>query len=172
MLAQPLIRGRPGVVALLFTWAGSALLLLLSTGCSSVGVPAGLKPVAGFDADRYLGTWHEIARLDHRFERGLEQVTADYSLRPDGSIQVVNRGYEPEKAQWQEAKGVARFLGERTVGSLKVSFFRPFYGGYHVIALDKTASPMTYASVGRPTAPGQMSLAELAPIIDRLYEGT
>lgn len=119
------------------------------SGCSSVSVPEGLTPVTGFEPERYLGKWYEIARLDHKFERGLEAVTAEYTERPDGSIRVLNRGYDPAKERWKEAKGVARFLGDRTVGSLKVSFFGPFYGGYHVIALDK--EDYQYAMVSGPS---------------------
>ena len=104
-------------------------------GCASV--PQGLRPVNDFQADRYLGTWYEIARLDHSFERGLSQVTAEYSRKDDGSIQVVNRGYDAARGQWREAKGVASFVGPSDVASLKVTFFWPFYGGYHVIALDR-----------------------------------
>ena len=92
-----------------------------------------IKP---FDVRRYAGLWYEIARLDHSFERGLSRVTANYSLRDDGSIQVVNRGFDSEKQKWKEAEGVAKFIGPSDTGSLKVSFFGPFYGGYHVIALD------------------------------------
>lgn len=111
-----------------------ALAMLAVAGCT--GVPEGVTPVGGFDADRYLGTWYEIARLDHRFERGLECITADYAASPDGSIRVVNRGYDVAKGQWRSAEGRARFLGERSTASLGVSFFGPFQGGYHVIALD------------------------------------
>lgn len=130
-------------------WLGGLLAAGFLAGCSSVSVPEGLTPVTGFDAQRYLGKWHEIARLDHRFERGLEAVSAEYSERSDGSIRVLNRGYDPAKARWKEAKGVARFLGDRTVGSLKVSFFGPFYGGYHVIALDQ--EDYRYAMVSGPS---------------------
>lgn len=114
-----------------------ALLLgvvLMLAGCT--GVPEGVTPVTGFDLSRYLGTWHEIARLDHSFERGLSRVTATYSLNADGSVKVVNRGYDAAAGEWKDAEGVARFLGEPTTASLKVSFFGPFYGGYHVLALD------------------------------------
>lgn len=110
------------------------LLALFATGC--VSIPPGPAPVTGFDADRYLGKWHEIARLDHSFERGLDRVSAEYAKRPDGAISVLNRGYDAKNQRWREARGVARPLGDPTVASLKVSFFRPFYGGYHVIALD------------------------------------
>jgi apolipoprotein D and lipocalin family protein len=115
------------------------LLFLLGLFCLAgcTGIPQGLDPVKGFDVDRYLGTWYEIGRLDHSFERGLSNVTADYSVRPDGGIDVLNRGYDRKKGAWKEAEGKAYFLGEKDVGRLKVSFFGPFYGGYNVIALDR-----------------------------------
>ena len=96
-----------------------------------------MKPVSGFELDRYLGTWYEIARLDHSFERGLSNVTATYSLRDDGGVKVINRGYNAEDGKWDEAAGKAYFTGDEDVGQLKVSFFGPFYGGYNVIELDK-----------------------------------
>lgn len=104
-------------------------------GCGT-GVPEGLAPVSGFELERYLGRWYEIARLDHSFERGLANVTADYSMRDDGGVTVLNRGYNPSKRAWSEARGRAKFIGDPSVGSLKVSFFGPFYGGYHILALD------------------------------------
>ena len=110
-------------------------LLLLLTGCT--GLPKGIEPVTGFDQERFLGTWYEIARLDHRFERGLSQVTADYSLNDDGSIRVLNRGYSDAEGEWQEAEGRAVFVGDSDVGHLKVSFFGPFYSSYVVFDLDK-----------------------------------
>jgi len=110
-------------------------ILSILAGCTSI--PEGLQPVSGFEVDRYLGKWYEIARLDHSFERNLSNVTAEYSLRDGGGIDVLNKGYDKRKGEWREIKGVARFIGEKNVGSLKVSFFGPFWGGYHVIALDK-----------------------------------
>jgi apolipoprotein D and lipocalin family protein len=107
---------------------------LLLGGCTSV--PEGIQPVRGFDLVGYLGTWHEIARLDHSFERGLTDVSATYSRLDDGGVQVLNRGYDPAKGAWKEALGKAYFMGDRDTASLKVSFFGPFYGGYHVFALD------------------------------------
>lgn len=109
--------------------------LLIALGCT--GIPEGLEPVRGFDTSRYLGTWYEIARLDHPFERGLEDVSATYSLRDDGGIRVENRGFDPEDGEWREAVGKAYLQGDPTVARLKVSFFGPFYGGYNVIALDE-----------------------------------
>lgn len=113
-------------------FAALAALLL----CSCVSVPEGLQPVRGFEAQRYLGRWHEVARLDHRFERGLVQVTAEYAQREDGGIRVRNRGWDCEDQQWSEAEGRAYFTGARDVGQLKVSFFRPFYSGYNILVLD------------------------------------
>jgi apolipoprotein D and lipocalin family protein len=111
------------------------LLLICLSGCTSL--PENIKPVSGFELDRYLGKWYEIARLDHSFERGMNKVTADYSMREDGGVKVINRGYYTEKKEWDEAEGKAYFVGEPTVGQLKVSFFGPFYGGYNIIELDK-----------------------------------
>lgn len=109
---------------------------LLLGGCA-VAPPSGVTPVTGFELNRYLGKWYEIARLDHSFERGLSDVSATYSRREDGGVKVVNRGYDDRAGVWKEAEGRAYFTGEPTVGSLKVSFFGPFYGGYHVVALDR-----------------------------------
>ena len=111
-------------------------ILLASAACSSVSVPAGIEPVTGFEVERYMGRWYEVARLDHSFERGMEQVTATYSLRPDGTVEVLNRGYRADKGKWSEASGTASFLGATDVAALKVSFFGPFYGGYNVVDLD------------------------------------
>lgn len=115
------------------------LALLLGTfllaGCAVT--PQGVTPIENFELDRYLGTWYEIARLDHRFERGLSQVSATYSKRPDGGIDVLNRGLDSRTGQWKEATGRAYFIDEPHVARLKVTFFWPFYGGYNVIALDR-----------------------------------
>ena len=109
---------------------------LTLAGCSTAP-PEGLRPVMSFDISRYLGQWYEIARLDHSFERGLSDVNATYQLQEDGSVKVINRGYDTQCGVWKEAVGRAVFIGERSTASLKVSFFGPFYGGYHVLALDQ-----------------------------------
>ncbi len=106
-------------------------------GC--LGTPSGVEAVKGFELERYLGTWYEIARLDHRFERGLSRVNATYSMREDGSVRVINRGYSEDKGQWSEAEGVAKFVADPGTAHLKVSFFGPFYGAYVVFDLDKEA---------------------------------
>ncbi|MEB6379570.1 outer membrane lipoprotein Blc [Leclercia adecarboxylata] len=108
----------------------------LVVACSSPTPPRGVTVVSPFDAQRFMGTWYEIARFDHRFERGLQKVTAHYSLMSDGGIQIINRGYNPERDMWQKVTGKAYFTGASDTGALKVSFIGPFYGGYNVIALD------------------------------------
>lgn len=109
--------------------------LLLLGACT--GVPKGIDTVDGFELARYLGTWYEVARLDHRFERDLSDVTATYSLREDGGVRVVNRGFNQRKDEWDEAVGKAYIIDDPSAGRLKVSFFGPFYGGYNIVALDK-----------------------------------
>lgn len=118
------------------TVAGFLLLALVGLAGCSVSPPKGVEAVTPFELERYLGTWYEIARLDHSFERDLDNVKAEYSLRPDGNLEVVNSGYDVESGERNEAVGVAKFIGEKNVASLKVSFFGPFYGGYHVVELD------------------------------------
>lgn len=124
-------RQRLGLLALLA--AGTGLLL---AGCASTHPPPGVTAVTPFDVQRYAGRWYELARLDHAFERGMTDVSATYIAQADGSVRVVNRGYAPTTGQWREAVGKAWFTGAPITGSLKVSFFGPFYGGYHVAALD------------------------------------
>lgn len=99
--------------------------------------PAGIQPVGSFDVSRYLGRWYEVARIDQHFEKGLVRSRAEYSLEPSGRIQVVNRGFDPRHNRWKEVRGKAQFVGRSDVGALKVSFFGPFYAGYHVVALDE-----------------------------------
>jgi len=110
-------------------------LAVLAAGCT--GLPAGFEPVRGFELERYLGTWYEIARLDHPFERGLERITATYERRDDGGVRVLNRGFDVEAGDWRDAEGKAYFIGSPDVGRLKVSFFGPFYGSYNIMALDQ-----------------------------------
>lgn len=115
----------------------SLAILITVTGSGCTGVPDGVQTVTDFELDRYLGTWYEIARLDHRFERGMSDVTANYSMREDGGVSVVNTGFEEDKGEWTTATGKAYFVGDTDLGQLKVSFFGPFYGGYNIIELDK-----------------------------------
>jgi apolipoprotein D and lipocalin family protein len=114
------------------------ILLLVSlflTACT--GMPENITPVKKFELDRYLGKWYEIARLDHSFERGLEKITAEYTLREDGGVSVINRGYSPKNDEWNVAEGKAYFVNGENEGYLKVSFFGPFYGSYVIFELDE-----------------------------------
>jgi apolipoprotein D and lipocalin family protein len=110
-------------------------LALLLAGCT--GIPENVKPVEPFSLEKYLGTWYEVARLDHSFERGLSRVTAEYSLREDGGVRVINKGYSEEKKAWSQAEGRAYFVERPDLGYLKVSFFCIFYGSYVVVELDR-----------------------------------
>ncbi len=112
----------------------SILSLIGITACASA--PQGATVINNFDVDRYLGTWYEVARLDHRFERGLSKVTATYSFNENGTIRVQNRGFSASKNSWSESIGRAKFAGAKNEGRLKVSFFGPFYGAYNIVALD------------------------------------
>ena len=122
------------------------LSVLVLAGC--VGRPENIVPVNNFETTRYLGKWYEIARLDHSFERGLSHVTADYSLRQDGGLKVLNRGYKDADAKWKEAEGKAYFVDKKDVGYLKVSFFGPFYGSYIVFDLDQ--QDYSYSMISGP----------------------
>lgn len=141
--SQPLAllatRPQPAFATLLLRgllWLTGLLLLAWLAGCASTQPPAGITAVTPFSLERYQGRWYEIARLDHRFERGMSDVSALYTPQADGSVRVVNRGFHTKHNRWREAVGKAQFTGAATTGSLKVSFFGPFYGGYHVAALD------------------------------------
>jgi apolipoprotein D and lipocalin family protein len=112
----------------------SIVLMSFLIGC--VGIPENVDPVDNFKIEKYLGKWYEIARLDHSFERGLTRITADYSLRGDGGVRVLNRGFDAEKNSWKEVEGKAYFVKGTDKGYLKVSFFGPFYGSYIVFGLD------------------------------------
>ncbi len=112
------------------------VVLIAISGC--VSIPENITPVSSFQIARYLGKWYEIARLDHRFERGLTQISAEYSMRPDGGIKVINRGYSKEKQEWSEAEGRGYFVQSPNEAYLKVSFFGPFFGSYIVFDLDTT----------------------------------
>ncbi|WP_372749605.1 lipocalin family protein [Litorivivens sp.] len=124
----------------------TASLSILLSGC--LGMPETVTPVKNFELERYLGQWYEIARLDHSFERGLEAVTAEYSLQENGSVKVLNRGYSSEKGKWKEAIGKAYPVDDEATGYLKVSFFGPFYASYAIFVLDH--KDYEYALVSGP----------------------
>ena len=124
--------------------AWTLLAAAMLSGC--LGVPASVEPVQGFDLNRYLGKWYEIARLDHSFEEGLDNVTAVYSLRDDGGVNVVNRGFLSKDDVYQQAEGRAYFVNDSDEGYLKVSFFRPFYASYVIFELDQDGYQYAFVS--------------------------
>ena len=126
------MKRKHAVTGALIAIAGTSLLL---NSCRTI--PKGVSAVDHFEKEKYLGKWFEIARLDYSFEKNLNNVTAEYSLNNNGSIKVVNRGYNFKKEKESKAVGKAKFVGSATVGKLKVSFFGPFYAGYNVIAIDQ-----------------------------------
>jgi len=140
---------------------------LILIGC--VKMPDNVTPVYNFSLDRYLGKWYEIARLDHSFERGLTRVTADYSLREDGGVRVLNRGYSEKDKEWKEVEGKAYFVQQTNQGFLKVSFFGPFYGSYIVFELDH--EKYQYSLVSGPDKSYLWILAR-APEMDKDLLGT
>lgn len=123
----------------------SLLTLAVMIGFGScTSIPKGAVAVKPFDIDKYLGKWYEIARMDFRFERDLNNTTANYSRNENGTIKVDNRGYNYVTKEWKQAIGKAKPAGQPGEARLKVSFFGPFYSGYNVIALD---SAYTYALI-------------------------
>lgn len=111
------------------------VLMVASAGCrTSAPSTYDLPAVTGFDVGRYVGTWHEIARLPQWFERDLNQVTATYSL--DGeTLRIVNRGVR--NGEKKIATAVGHFKGAHDVGEFRISFFRPFYGDYRILWLSE-----------------------------------
>ncbi|MBD5266638.1 MAG: lipocalin [Bacteroides sp.] len=116
-----------------------SVLLCQLVGCTKLTVDNSV--VANFDLNRFLGNWYEIARFDHKFERGMEQTNALYTLREDGKISVLNTGMKNGK--YSQAKGVAKLTDESAL--LRVSFWRPFYSDYRVMLVD---DEYQYALVG------------------------
>jgi len=117
------------------------------TGCftSKKMSTAKIPVVKNFNLQRYLGTWYEIARLPNSFEKNLDYVTATYTLRDDGKIKVLNKGFNSEKNSWKEAIGKAWIPDSQIPARLRVSFFWIFSSDYKIIALD--AENYTYSMV-------------------------
>ena len=136
----------------------SLFFIIVLGGCSKPYPP--LATVNDVNLQKYLGTWYEIARYEHFFEKGCRDVTATYSLKDNGDIKVVNRCVKDAKTT--EAVGVA-YATNRSNSKLKVSFFRPFYGNYWIIMLDENYH---YAVVGDPSREYLWILAR-TPVLDQ-----
>lgn len=108
---------------------------LISERCFAA--PPGYDSVSGFDLNRYLGKWYEIARLPNSFEKGLVNVIATYSLKDNGMVKVLNEGYKGTKdGKHVSVTGKAKFAAGPDKGHLRVSFFLFFYADYVIFALD------------------------------------
>ena len=109
-------------------------IIMAATGCSAQRSSIDRTTVASLDVKRYMGTWYEIARYDHSFERNMERCKAQYTLLPDGKIVVENSGYNSRTGRYKTSVGKAK-AGE-SAGQLRVSFFWFFYSDYNILALD------------------------------------
>ena len=141
------------------------------TGCAALGPrhPVGNvavpQPARSVDLQRYLGRWYEIARYEQSFQRDCEAVTADYSLRDDGMIRVLNTCRKPD-GRITDATGRAKIVDAQTNAKLKVSFFGPFYGDYWVL---DHAEDYSWAIIGEPSGRYLWLLArEATPPADRI----
>lgn len=122
-----------------------AIAFIFFIGCSNKYPP--LETVKNVDLQKYKGTWYEIARFDHFFEKGCKNVTATYEIKDDGDLRVINRCTKIDDNETKEATGVA-YATDISNSKLKVSFFRPFYGDYWILDL---ASDYSYVLVGSPS---------------------
>jgi apolipoprotein D and lipocalin family protein len=154
----------------MFRLSRTGPILIFAVVClaACTGLPKGTNAISGFELDRYLGTWYEIARLDHPFERGLTDVSANYTMRSDGGVRVVNRGFSRETGAWDEAVGKAYLVEAPDVGRLKVSFFGPFYGGYNILELD--SENYRYALVAGPDRSYLWILARSPDLSDAIVQ--
>lgn len=126
-----------------------------------------LPTVEEVDINKYLGVWYEIARLPNSFEKGLECVTATYSLKSNGKIEVLNKGHHIEKERVSKtAKGTAWVPDNSYPGRLKVTFFWPFSGSYYIMSLDENYQ---YALVGDPSRKYLWVLSRTKVLDDAIY---
>jgi lipocalin len=148
----------------------SAIAALSIFGCA--GIPQGLGPlrlVEKVDTQKYLGRWYEIARFQQTFEKSIVGVTAEYSLRDDGRIRVVNSGFRGGlDGPYTEAKAVAWIPDPKRPAALKVQFFWPFSADYLIFGLDTEG--YSWALVGDDTRSYLWFLARTPEISDELYQ--
>ena len=138
------------------------LLLLFMLSCSSNKIE--LRALNDFESEKYLGKWYEIARIDNSFEKNLTNVTAEYSLNSDGTIKVINKGYDKIKNKEKTIEGKAKIIDK---GLLKV-YFVPFFGAdYNVLYVD---SSYEYALVGGNTKNYLWILSRNGTLDDNIYD--
>ncbi|HBH86786.1 MAG TPA: hypothetical protein DDY17_04175 [Syntrophaceae bacterium] len=152
-------------------WFILILALIISfSGCEDEKKHPPLSQVSKVDINRYLGLWYEIARIDHSFQKGCVASTAQYALRPDGYIKVVNRCRKNSLAgEIASVEGKAWVIDKDTNAWLKVQFFWPFRGDYIIIDLDE--KDYSYAVVGHPSRDYLWVLSRTPQMNDSIYQG-
>ncbi len=144
------------------------LFVVLISSCKAQNNMIDKTVVKHLDLKRYMGTWYELARYDHKFERGMKGVTATYSFRDDGKIKVVNRGFKGSlDGPVSEAIGKAKVPDKNEPGKLKVSFFWIFYGDYFVLDLDENYQ---WALIGSSSDKYLWILSRTPQISEDLYQ--
>ena len=145
----------------------TAMLISVRSSRAASGLPP-LSTVSHVDLNRYMGIWHEIARIDHSFQKGCIKSSATYSLLPDGEVEVINRCVNEKDGRLREAKGRAWSVDPESNARLKVSFFWPFRGDYWIVDLGKEYE---YAVVGSPNRQYLWILARRPIMEDVVYKG-
>lgn len=142
---------------------GLSGLILFSCSNSKQVMTIDTRTVDHVDIEKYLGTWYEIARFPHSFEKGLEGVTATYSMRKDGKIRVLNQGYKGSlNGKLSRAEGKAKIPDPGDTSRLKVSFFLFFYGDYYILELDESYQ---WAMIGS-SSPNYFWILSRTPVMD------
>lgn len=144
--------------------------LLFLSACT--GTPKGIAPVTGFDLSRYLGTWYEVYRFDHSYERGMQGVTATYSRNDDGSVKVLNAGIDEGEVLPRSSEGKALFVQEPTTGHLKVSFFPFVYGSYVIFELGENYEYAMVTSYNRDSLWLLSRTPEISDELDQHFHQT
>jgi len=145
----------------------SVITAMVLVGMAAVDRKGELEVVGAVDLSRYAGRWYEIARLPNRFEKKCaDSVTATYTLRSDGKVDVVNR-CRKANGEYTTAKGKAKIVDKKTNAKLKVTFFWPFYGNYWILDLGPNYE---YAVVGAPNRNYLWILSRTPQFDEQLYQ--
>ena len=145
----------------------SVITTMVLAGMAAVDRKSELEVVGAVDLSRYAGRWYEIARLPNRFEKKCaDSVTATYTLRSDGKVDVVNQ-CRKENGEYSTARGKAKVVDKKTDAKLKVTFFWPFYGDYWILDLGPNYE---YAVVGAPNRDYLWILSRTPQLDEQLYQ--
>ena len=158
---------RSSLIILSATIFITALIITVRSSRAASGLPP-LTTVPNVDLTRYMGVWHEIARIDHSFQKGCIKSSATYTLLPDGEVEVINRCVNEKDGHLREAKGRAWSVDPEGNARLKVSFFWPFRGDYWIVDLGKEYE---YAVVGSPNRQYLWILSRQPVMEDSVYKG-